>query len=291
MAKDDARRVKCKTCGHSFPENKGRCPSCKAWVTEAKVEGYGSVLLEDIKNADVDRIQTGPWDICFGQNDSGQCGVVRGSSNLIAGAPGGGKSTMFLQASANVIETYPDLDVLYLSAEEQLPQIKARAERLNINGKRRLRFIDLRKGDADLLAVLKAFKFGLLIIDSLKAIAPDDAERIEVCKIAKNFGVDTNAPVIISHHINKEEDAAGLMAIQHEVDATLLVVKDRSRRTRTDAGLEPVRIIETTKNRNGQVTEAEFAMTSRGLVPLKEFAPEQVEGADPDEEEEEDDDE
>lgn len=274
----------CRSCGKEFEVTRGRCPACKVWMPDDNVDGYGSVLLEDIQSADVDRIQTGPWDICFGANDSGEAGVVRGSTNLIAGAPGGGKSTMFLQLCENVIKKY-DIGALYLSAEEQLKQIKARAVRLGINGRRQLRFIDLRKGNVDLMAVLKSFKFGILIVDSLKAISPDEEGRVEVCKVVKNFGVDLNAPVIISHHVNKGEDIAGLMALQHEVDCTMTLFPDETRKYKNEA----IRTLQVRKNRNGQAwIEAEFGMTGLGLVPIKDIEGEIVKDDGPTEEDDRD---
>jgi DNA repair protein RadA/Sms len=171
------------------------------------------------------------------------------------------------------------LPVLYLSAEEQLPQIKARAERLKITGNRLLRFIDMRKGSADLGAVLRKYKFGLLILDSLRAITESDEGAIAVCKIVKEFATMQHAPAMISQHVTKGDEIAGLMALQHEVDATLTFFPDADR-VDPDSGEAP-RVMETQKNRNGKAfVSVEFLMTKRGLVL----------NTNPDDEDEDDDD-
>jgi len=285
-----AKPQRCPRCLDAWiPVGKNRCPSCGFWswgVTVSNESGDGSILLEDIVSSNVDRMVTGPWDECFGciekeDGTDGLPGVVRGSSNLIGGSPGAGKSTLFLQMAMGVINNYK-LPVLYLSAEEQLPQIKARAERLRIASNRLLRFVDMRKGSADLGAVLKKYQFGLLILDSLKAITESDEGAIMVCKIVKEFATMQHAPAMISQHVTKGDEIAGLMALQHEVDATLTFFPDAE-------GIDPrkgeaPRILETQKNRNGKAfVSVEFLMTARGLV-LNTNEDEEEEEKDEDEE-------
>ena len=55
-------------------------------------------------------------------------GIVAGSIVLIAGEPGIGKSTLFLQAALQLKNTV----TLYISGEESEQQIKMRADRLEI---------------------------------------------------------------------------------------------------------------------------------------------------------------
>lgn len=264
----------CRKCQYQYPDHKAMCPNCRAWqisdtpVNDADLE---CVLLEDVVSADEDRIETGEWDYCFGNStnpDTGDpdvYGIVRGSANLIAGSPGAGKSTWFLQLSKAIIHRH-SLPVLYLASEEQLPQIKARAVRLRIDGRRMLRFIDLRKGVADINAVLKKYQFGLLILDSLKGLSEDPEDQIAICKTIKEYASFVHAPAIISHHITKDEAIAGLMALQHEVDATMTFFPD----TTEIIGGEPIRVLEVMKNRNGQAfRQCIFAMTKDGLTFLR----------------------
>lgn len=268
----------CPRCTASIKPGMNQCMQCGFWVwsdsteTAAAAEEDGSVLLEDITSSDSDRMSTGPWDICFGRvetdNDDGPPGIVRGSTNLIGGSPGAGKSTLFLQVACGVITNY-SLPVLYISAEEQLPQIKSRAERMKINAKRLLRFVDLRKGSASLPNILRKYQFGLLILDSVKALAETEEAAIEVCKIVKEFATQQHAPALLSQHVNKDMALAGLMALQHEVDATYTFFPDTDR-INPETGEAP-RILETQKNRNGRAFVAvEFEMTKRGLILLEE---------------------
>lgn len=261
----------CRRCESKIAPGKSRCSDCGLWqwddgaVTE---EGDGSILLEDIISSNVDRMQTGPWDKCFGfaENEDGTdgpAGIVRGSANLIGGSPGAGKSTLFLQIAAGCVANY-GLPVLYLSAEEQLPQIKARAERMHVRSKRMIRFIDLRKGSANLGAVLAKYQFGLLILDSVKAVAESEEGAIEVCKVVKEFATIQHAPALLSQHVNKGNEIAGLMGLQHEVDGTYTFFPDETR-IDPDNG-EAIRVLETLKNRNGRAfISADFEMTKFGL--------------------------
>jgi len=280
---------KCKKCENLIKDGKHCCTVCGMWQwdTTPEEEDDGSVLLEDIISSNVDRMTTGPWDICFGRvdtdDDTGMPGIVRGSTNIIGGSPGAGKSTLFLQIANGVIVNY-GLPVLYLSAEEQLPQIKARAERMKIASNRLLRFIDLRKGSGNLAAVLTRYKFGLLILDSIKALAETDEGAIEVCKVVKEFATMQHAPALLSQHVTKDMALAGLMSLQHEVDATLTFFPDTDR---IGEDGEAVRILETQKNRNGMAfVSTEFGMTKRGLVLITN--PKDEEDEDEDEEDMED---
>lgn len=303
----------CIKCTSELPRGKTQCSTCGAWNMGAEdpaaakstmpvlnpSNNFGSVTLDEVVSADVDRVHTGPWDVCFGRAEHddgslGDAGIVRGSTNLIGGSPGAGKSTLFLQMSVNIL-TATDKEVLYISAEEQLPQISARAKRLRIPPEilKRIRMVDVRKGGAEVAAILKHFQFVLLFLDSLKAIAgDDDMMQIEVCKVVKEYCTFQHAPGVISHHVTKDDAIAGLMALQHEVDSTHTFFPDAERIIRSEkdpetiraeqklvklgkmAGPvipyvdEAVRVLEVQKNRNGPAfTQCELLMTSRGLVP------------------------
>ena len=56
-------------------------------------------------------------------------GVMRGSSVLVGGEPGIGKSTLMLQLCSSIEADGP---VLYISGEESASQLKMRADRLGI---------------------------------------------------------------------------------------------------------------------------------------------------------------
>lgn len=277
---------RCSKCDAKMPEGRILC-DCGAYTlpgvnsdgTEFKDE---SILFEDIVSADVDRMVTGHWDANFGSADlddgtPGIPGIVRGSVNLVAGEPGAGKSTLFLQMAHSIIEKYPEGQCLYLASEEQLPQIKARGVRLKLDFKRRLRFLDLRKGVEDITNIMKNYPFIFMFLDSLAAIAEDNLTQIAICKTVKEYASFKHAGAVISHHVNKGDDIAGLKKLQHEVDATMTFFSLPE--FQIDIGnkkTEAARELETRKNRNGNAwVRTYYAMTGKGLIPIDDpFGPE-----------------
>ncbi|MBR6004291.1 MAG: AAA family ATPase, partial [Lachnospiraceae bacterium] len=128
----------CNSCGYESSKWMGQCPSCKEWNTfteepvvktskavSSAVRGTAEpVLLKDISADDSKRIKTGfsEFDRVLGG------GIVKGSLVLIGGDPGIGKSTLLLQVTKNLVKAGEN--VLYVSGEESLRQIKLRANRL-----------------------------------------------------------------------------------------------------------------------------------------------------------------
>jgi len=72
----------------------------------------------------------------------------------------------------------------------------------------------------------------------------------------KEYSVELNSPSIVIDHITKQGDFAGLEALQHAVDCTMMFeVYDN------------IRVLETQKNRSGPAfVQVHFEMTERGLV-------------------------
>src|SRR6266404_7761304 len=135
----------CQECGSQSPKWLGRCGDCGAWnsfVEERTQESGGAPsaghryalagtagaaqLYADIKIEQHSRLTTGidEFDRVLGG------GVVPGSLVLLGGEPGIGKSTLLLQAAANMARTIGP--VLYSSGEESEHQIKSRGERLEV---------------------------------------------------------------------------------------------------------------------------------------------------------------
>src|SRR6202008_2485671 len=84
-----------------------------------------TIALNDISSTELERIITPDPEL----NRVLGGGIVPGSIVLIAGEPGIGKSTLFLQ---NGLLLSDDI-ILYISGEESEQQIKMRADRLNIS--------------------------------------------------------------------------------------------------------------------------------------------------------------
>ena len=136
----------CQECGSQSPKWLGRCGDCNAWNSfveerpqDAAVAPDGGPhryalagaantarLYSEITLEEHARITTGidEFDRVLGG------GIVPGSLVLLGGEPGIGKSTLLLQAAANVARTAGT--VLYCSGEESAHQIKSRGERLAV---------------------------------------------------------------------------------------------------------------------------------------------------------------
>src|SRR3954470_2424809 len=135
----------CTECGGVSSKWAGQCPSCGQWNTlvETVVEAAGNrfsnqhqglaqttpvLTLADIEAVDVPRFTTGieEFDRVLGG------GLVAGGVVLIGGDPGIGKSTLLLQALANMSRVKK---TLYVSGEESGSQIALRAKRLAVDAK------------------------------------------------------------------------------------------------------------------------------------------------------------
>src|SRR5688572_21125115 len=146
MSKRPAIVFVCQECGAQAPKWLGRCEDCGAWnsFVEERPADTGAVaaaaghrytfagasssaqLYSDITLEQHQRLSTGidEFDRVLGG------GVVPGSLVLLGGEPGIGKSTLLLQAAANMARTIGP--VLYASGEESQHQIKSRGERLAV---------------------------------------------------------------------------------------------------------------------------------------------------------------
>jgi len=179
---------------------------------------------------------------------------------LIGGDPGIGKSTLLLQALANLSRVKK---TLYVSGEESGAQIALRARRLAIDAPElKLQAeIQLEK----ILATLADMRPDVAVIDSIQTLysdaltsAPGSVAQVRECaaqltRVAKQAGVT----IILVGHVTKEGALAGPRVLEHIVDTVLYFEGD------TQSSFRLVRAI---KNRFGAVNElGVFAMTEKGL--------------------------
>ena len=265
----------CTECGGISNKWSGQCPACQQWNTllETIVEtGAGNrysgnlhqalaqtapvLSLADIDAVDVPRFGSGieEFDRVLGG------GLVPGGVVLIGGDPGIGKSTLLLQALANISHAK---SVLYVSGEESGAQIALRAKRLLIDA-RDLKLqaeIQLEK----ILHTLTEQKPQVVVIDSIQTVysdalgsAPGSVAQVRECaaqltRVAKQSGIT----IILVGHVTKEGALAGPRVLEHIVDTVLYFEGDAH---------SSFRLVRAIKNRFGAVNElGVFAMTEKGL--------------------------
>ncbi len=228
----------CLYCSTPFPSMAGQCPSCRmhqapqiAGKSTLSSEGLLdlTVLMSDVDEGEIERYDIGDLNYCFGG------GVAKTGVHLIGGAPGAGKSTKSLQICGTLIANNPG-EMLYIAAEETVKEVTGRGRRLQIAPEhmKRLRLLPI-SALGDIAGILLAMKpRGLIaaVFDSLPGIVADNAEAVTFCTSLKAYAVDLNAPMIVIDHINKQEDFAGLMKLQHAVDATFTLFPARSGNSR-----------------------------------------------------------
>ncbi len=270
MAKVKTRYV-CQTCGHESVKWLGRCPGCGQWNTlvEEKplpvstrraaswLPGDGVVRkLAAVPMQESGRLASGisELDRVLGG------GVVAGSLVLVGGDPGIGKSTLLLQVSQQLAQTG---DVLYVSGEESVQQIKLRAERLGALADRLYVLGETEMERA--LAVVEEVSPQFLVVDSIQTVyaaelasAPGSVSQIRECtgmllQVAKRRGIAT----FIVGHVTKDGSLAGPRVLEHMVDAVLYFEGERH---------HTYRILRAVKNRFGSTNElAIFEMKEDGL--------------------------
>ncbi|MDD2884855.1 MAG: DNA repair protein RadA [Dechloromonas sp.] len=262
----------CNLCGAMSPKWQGQCPGCAEWNTLVEVVAdrpaasghrFESLaptarpqILAEIEARETARIPTGiaEFDRALGG------GLVPGGVVLIGGDPGIGKSTLLLQALAQLSGS---CSVLYISGEESGEQVALRARRLSLDTQslRLMAEINLER----ILATLQAERPLVAVIDSIQTLwsdqlssAPGSVAQVRECsaqltRLAKQLGIT----VILVGHVTKEGALAGPRVLEHIVDTVLYFEGDTH---------SSFRLVRAVKNRFGAVNElGVFAMTDRGL--------------------------
>ena len=260
----------CAECGGSSPKWQGQCPHCSAWNTLVEslaetaptnrfsvVAGSGRLQrLAEISPHEESRVATGieEFDRVLGG------GLVTGGVVLIGGDPGIGKSTLLLQALAQLAGRQT---ALYVSGEESAEQVALRARRLQleVGGLQLLTEIHLEK----ILAALAEHKPRIAVIDSIQTVysdalqsAPGSVAQVRECAAQlTRYAKQAGTCIVFVGHVTKEGALAGPRVLEHIVDTVLYFEGDPN---------SSFRLIRAVKNRFGAVNElGVFAMTDKGL--------------------------
>lgn len=264
----------CQNCGHESVKWVGQCPSCGEWnsfVEELiqKDDGKNNkswkdykeekkskrpVPLSEIKSGEDKRLATADPEL----NRVLGGGIVAGSIVLVAGEPGIGKSTLFLQNGLRL-----SAKVLYVSGEESEQQIKMRADRLKISNDDF--FLLTETSTQTIFQEIKKLRPDIVIVDSIQTLqtpfiesSPGSVSQIRECAAEfQRFAKETNTPVFLIGHITKDGNIAGPKILEHMVDTVLQFEGDRH---------YAYRILRTLKNRFGSTAELGiYEMTEDGM--------------------------
>ncbi|MDO5338854.1 MAG: DNA repair protein RadA [Eubacteriales bacterium] len=282
MAKAKNTAFFCKECGYESAKWFGQCPACKEWNTfveepvsrQKSAKGIAGtsqraaassapvpVEINSVSFEENDRTSTGiaELDRVLGG------GIVAGSLVLVGGDPGIGKSTLLLQMCYNL--SGAGRDVLYISGEESLKQIKLRADRIGrCNGVLKL----LCETNLDNIEdILTRNKPEVVIIDSIQtmykedvAAAPGSVSQVrETTSVLMQLAKGLNITIFIVGHVTKEGTVAGPRMLEHMVDTVLYFEGDR---------YASYRILRGVKNRFGSTNEiGVFEMQQSGLAEVE----------------------
>ena len=267
----------CSNCGYESTKWMGQCPGCHEWNTFAEEPvrtggmrqspaGRKRSLARPVKLSEVtaetnERTSTGftELDRVLGG------GIVTGSMILIGGDPGIGKSTILLQVCKNLAGR--GRNVLYISGEESLAQIRMRADR--IGGEAESLYLLCETNLADIREIIEEQKPDVCVIDSIQTMyneevssAPGSVSQVRestgvLLMLAKGLGIS----VFIVGHVTKEGAVAGPRVLEHMVDTVLYFEGDRH---------ASYRILRGVKNRFGSTNEiGVFEMRGSGLVQVE----------------------
>lgn len=263
----------CSSCATPSPKWTGKCPTCGEWNTfhESTVQKWKSKIwtgkVLETKGIDpnsvtkgMNRYTSSSWELDAVLGG----GLSAGSLVLLSGEPGIGKSTLALQMS----EWYAsrDQEVLYISGEEHIGQISARALRLGVNHPN---IALLTESDFDsIFATIERSTATIIIIDSLSVLSsssidgsPGSISQIRIMtEMCMNIAKKMQKSIILIGHVTKDGSIGWPKSLEHLVDVVLFLEWVRT---------ENYRILRALKNRFWPTDSVGlFRMEERWLIDL-----------------------
>ncbi len=267
-------RFLCAACGAATAKWAGRCEACGAWnsIAEEAVETRPGPAARAAPGRSVEIVPLTGTAAPPPRTETGMAeldrvlggGLVEASAVLVGGDPGIGKSTLLLQAAARLAAA--GRQVLYVTGEESIDQVRLRARRLGVASAPLglAAAVNLR----DIAATLEQTPAALVVIDSIQTMWLDSidsapgtvaqvrAAAFELIRLAKSRGF----ALVLVGHVTKDGALAGPRVLEHMVDAVLYFEGERGHQ---------FRILRAVKNRFGATDEiGVFEMTDRGLAEV-----------------------
>ncbi|MCC6376592.1 MAG: DNA repair protein RadA [Microbacteriaceae bacterium] len=266
----------CTECGWNTIKWVGRCGECQAWGTvieKAEPQGLSKRVtpirptpqrtarpITDIESAEAAHRPTGiaEFDRVLGG------GIVDGSTILLSGEPGVGKSTLLLEVASKAARQ--GLRVLYVSAEESVSQVRLRAGRTGALSDQL--HLAAETDLATILGHIDDLEPNLLIVDSVQTVSSSLSDGFaggpsqvrEVAGTLIRVAKDRDLPVLLVGHVTKDGSIAGPRLLEHLVDVVCQFEGDRQ---------TALRFIRTLKNRFGPTDEVGcFEMTGEGIAEV-----------------------
>lgn len=279
----------CQDCGYQSPKWLGKCPACGGWnkFVEEEIRATDPATSRDLQFSEaatpIDRIEADEGErLRTGIDEMDRVlggGIVGGSTILVGGDPGIGKSTLLLQMMQNL--AVKGLSVLYVTGEESARQVKLRGKRVGASSPRLLVLVEISL--EGILQKIREINPAVVVVDSIQTVytsalssAPGSVGQVREASErliiqAKKAGV----PTFLVGHVTKDGSIAGPRVLEHMVDTVLYFEGDSG---------HAYRIIRSIKNRYGPANEiGVFEMRDRGLVevsnPSEFFLAERPKGA------------
>ncbi|HEY0447426.1 MAG TPA: DNA repair protein RadA [Allosphingosinicella sp.] len=277
MAKPRKRYV-CQACGSISSRWQGQCGDCSEW--NSLVEDAGAVVTpfsarhnlrgggRAVELVGLDAAVVLPARMSTGIAEFDRAvggGLVAGSATLIGGDPGIGKSTLLLQAAANIATR--GLSVAYISGEEAADQVRLRARRLGL-GSAPVKLAAATSVRDVLTTLGEGAAPALVVIDSIQTMYSDLIEgapgtvsqvRASAGELIR-FAKETGSALVLVGHVTKDGSIAGPRVLEHMVDTVLSFEGERSHQ---------YRILRAAKNRFGGTDEiGVFSMQEEGLTEV-----------------------